>query len=281
MNRGIFAFAGAVAATALTVSACGSSGTSQVDGQGFAVLSASIDKTQAAKTARLAFTTTIATTKGTVTVNGNGAADLTHQIFELKADLPAGSATTGSITEIFTDGILYMMLPESTRTKTDGKPWISLDLSKLYKNGTGGLGSLNGSPTATLATLRSVSRDVQNLGPATIRGVKTTHYRADVDALASAKKSGLSQNVIDLYTKTFPETIPEDIYLDAQGRVARQSYSLSPKSDSAAASTLKSESVSMDLYDFGHADLTGIKAPPASETFDGSDLPGLSELFGG
>jgi hypothetical protein len=281
MKRRGMSLGGAVVVTALTVTACGGSGGTKADDRGFAVLTASIGKTQAARTAKVAFTTTVETSARKVTVDGSGVADLSNQVFQLDFQLPAGSATQGSLTEIFTQGVLYLKLPESTRSQTDGKPWVSLDLSKLYKNGTGGLGSLSGSPTSTLDNLRSVSKDVQNLGTVTIRGVRTTHYRADVDALASAKKTGLNQKVLDTYTKSFPETIPEDIYLDDAGRVARQAFTLTPKPDSDAARTLKSESITMDLYDFGKADLTGIEAPPASQTYDGSQLPGVSELLGG
>jgi hypothetical protein len=144
------------------------------------------------------------------------------------------------------------------------------------------LDSYGGDPTTFLKTLKSVSHSVTNLGDATIRGTKTTHYRATVDLEKAAKLRGVRPGALDQYKAALGSTIlPEDVYLDDQGRTRRVSLTITPKSGSAAAESLKSEAVSVDFYDFGNADTSGITAPPASETVDFSQVPALAGSVGG
>jgi hypothetical protein len=207
-----------------------------------------------------------------VDLNGDGVADLANNTFKVSFPLPASSSVQGSINEIFVDHVLYLSLPEGARSRTNGKPWVSIDPKKLTGAASSSVGSYNQDPMAFLTSLKTVSNGVTDVGSEDIRGVQTTHYRADVDLVKAAKVSGARVSSLDQYKTLLGSTIlPEDVFLDSQGRTRRVSISITPKPGSPAADSLKSETVHVDYYDFGQADTSGITAPPADQTIDFSE----------
>jgi hypothetical protein len=106
------------------------------------------------------------------------------------------------------------------------------------------------------------------VGKQDVRGVQTTHYRANVDLAKAGKLRGVQPQTLVQYQAVLGNTLPEDVYLDNQGLTRRLSLTVTPKAGSSAAAELKSEAVSIDFYDFGQADTSGITAPPKSQTID-------------
>jgi hypothetical protein len=163
-------------------------------------------------------------------------------------------------------------LPEGARDKTGGKPWVSIDPKKLTGASSSGVSSYDQDPMTFLTSLKSVSSGVTNLGSAEVRGVQTTHYRALVDLQKAVKVSGARASTLDQYKTLLGSTIlPEDVYLDDQGRIRRVAIAITAAPGSPAADQLNSESVTVEYYDFGAADTSGIAAPPADQTIDFSE----------
>ena len=86
---------------------------------------------------------------------------------------------------VFDRTSFYMRFPLA-KAELGGKEWAKFDLLTTSK----ALGidpalvrasQQQGDPAATLEYMRSVSDDVEELGPETIRGIRTTRYRATID----------------------------------------------------------------------------------------------------
>jgi hypothetical protein len=269
-----------VAVTAL-VTGCGSSsggsggkadgsakvGTSPVTPQ--VLLASSVDKTLAAKNADIAITFKAGAAGKELGFSGNGVIDFVGQKFDMTLNVPATSGISGSIEERLLNKVLYMKLPAAASAVTGGKPWVKIDTASLGTSSST-LGSLNQNPANILGSLRSVSSSVTTVGTEDIRGVKTTHYRANIDltkaAAASGSKSGLDPATITEYKKMLGSTsLPADVYLDPTGLPARLGFTIKPATGTAAASVLSSLSIAIDFYNYGKANTAAIVAPPASE----------------
>jgi hypothetical protein len=245
-----------------------------------ALLASSVDKTLAAKNADIAINFKAGAAGKELGFSGSGVIDFVGQKFDMTLNLPATSGLSGSIEERLLDKVLYMKLPAAASTVTGGKPWVKIDTASLGTS-SGTLGSLNQNPANILGSLRSVSSSVTTVGSEDIRGVKTTHYRANIDlakaAAASGSKSGLDPATITEYKKMLGSTsLPADVYLDSQGLPARFGFTIKPAAGSTAASALSSLSVAIDFYNYGKANTASIVAPPASEvgTLPTGSLPG-------
>ncbi len=248
------------------------------------LLAGSVDKADEAKNAKIHLDFTGSAAGKDLSFGGDGVADFAGKKFEMTLNLPAAAGISGSIEELVIGNQLYLKLPASEAAVTGGKPWIKVDASELGSSSTSGLSFTNEDPTQLLNTLRGVSSSVTKLGTADVRGVQTTHYRAEVDLAKAVQASGADSSAMQQFTKTLgAATIPEDVYLDSAGLPRRFAITIKPSSllpsdaPSAAASAAAGSSftVTVDLYDFGQADTSGITAPPADQVGD------LGSLLGG
>lgn len=229
------------------------------------LLAASVDKTEAAKNAQIHIDVQSSSGAQSVDVTGDGIIDFADKKFQLVMNLPETAGLSGTIEERVIDGVLYIQLPPAAGIVTGGKPWIKIDASKLGNSGDG-LSSLGQDPTQFLSTLRSVSDSVTKLGTVSIRGVQTTHYRAEVDLAKAAAAGGADSSALDQFKQEFgTTTIPEDVYIDASGLARRYSVSFSPAPGATGAAASISFSTTVDLFDFGTTNTSDIVAPPASE----------------
>ena len=246
-----------------------------------ALLAASVDKTLAAKNGKIHLEFKGSFGGQDITFGGDGIADFAGKKFQLMLNLPAASGISGTLEERVIGKDFYLKFPEGLAAQLGGKSWIKINSGDLGASSSTGLDQLGQDPTQFLSTLRSVSNSVTKVGTEEIRGVKTTHYRAEVDlskaaAASGIDKSGLDAATIDQYKKLLGSTtLPEDVYLDDNGLARRFSVSLTPTAPSSTGtSTTGAFSITVDLYDFGSTDTSGIVAPPASEV--GSLPTGLS-----
>jgi hypothetical protein len=253
-------------------------------------IAASSDATAAEQTAR--FITSIDSTEGDdrVQVTAEGAVDLQTQNLSLRMDIAgslglgssdAGGSGAGTAEVRVVDGVFYIDLGDlgdDAEALTDGKRWLQLDFSGL----TGMLGSdavstESSNPVDGLEALRGVSSDVTEVGPESLRGVESTHYRATIDlakALAKAP-SGARDGARDLLDRAGAPTIPVDVWLDAEGRVRKYTMQVDGSSFGARSSTV---AVTYEFYDFGEP--VDISAPPADEVADlGSMFEGMLDGF--
>jgi hypothetical protein len=273
------AFASAAAATAL-VAGCGSSsggsGGSAVNPSGApggkgvsvqALLAGSVDKVDQAKNAKLHIAFSGSAAGQDLTFSGDGIADFAGKKFELTLNLPASAGIGGTIEERVIGQNFYIKLPAAASSITGGKPWVQFNASELGASSTTGLNFTGEDPTQLLATLRGVRDSVTKVGTTQVRGVETTHYRAQVDLAKAVQASGADASKLQDFTKTLgSNTIPEDVYLDKDGLPRRFAVTVSPVIPSTSAGASASTStftVTVDLYDFGTTDTSGITVPPA------------------
>ena len=173
---------------------------------------------------------------------------------------------------------LYEKLPEPLRSEMpENKPWIKVDLADMAGGpyGAGGTELKDGSPTSLdgqLEYLRGVSDSVEEIGMDPVRGVSTTHYRAEVDLADAAGGNEQTRQAFEtLRDQTGAETIDLEMWVDADGRVRRsimdvpmENLGAVPGSDGARMK------IEQEMYDFG--DPVNVEAPPAEETIEMDDL---------
>jgi len=211
----------------------------------------------------------------------DGAFDFSGRSGTLRMDLSSMGlpGVRGAIDVRLVDGVLYMDMGSlvadaspAEREALGGKRWVKLDLSQLGgaagANGFGGLGSSD--PTSALDSLRGAGSDVHEVGHETLRGVDTTHYRAQIDLskaldeVPPSQRARVSKSLQALGTGT----VPADVWIDGQGRVRKLAMDLN-----ASVGRQHVGTITMELFDFGTP--VDVQAPPADQTFD------LQSLLGG
>lgn len=182
------------------------------------------------------------------------------------------------IPEIVLGDKVYVRAPEAVTAELPaGKSWMMMDLNKVSKGSNlSNLSTLmdrssETDPAATLGYLKAESPHVDDLGPATVNGLATTHYRAWVDlaktgaaqpastrAAARALLKQLSGRILN------PTDIPTDVWVDASHRVREMTISMQvlPKGSSRPITTL------MKLVISAYGRQPTATPPPASETLD-------------
>ncbi|HEY1741327.1 MAG TPA: hypothetical protein VGI86_21620 [Acidimicrobiia bacterium] len=289
-------------ALVLVAAACGTSTAKSGHGPSVAVrapyqlVAATADATAHAKTARTAMTISVTSPElpHAVALDMNGAlafdgsrADFTMNLGSL---LPQ-AGTDASVEVRLLDGVMYMnMAPFVGALSKELGPAASQMLGnvKWLKLDTGDLGAQGGSPaqyTQYLEYLRAVSKgDVTTVGPETVRGVATTHYRATLDpakvvaadrqrlAKLSPALRPLMEKALDAMANSHTPFVA-DVWIDGHDMVRRLAMAVPSLTVSAGTkSVTESVSVRVDLYDFGTP--VNVQAPPPSEVQDFSALAG-------
>ncbi|MGN6378126.1 MAG: hypothetical protein ACTHNU_04180 [Gaiellales bacterium] len=179
------------------------------------------------------------------------------------------AATPLSMSERILGTTLYMRMPFLNQVSPKLKPWLKLDLAAAGKAEGLNLGAVMNSstndPASILAYVQGASGDVKDLGPATIGGVKTTHYHATIDyakVVANLRKTNRAaaatiQKAAEMSGLT---TAPIDVWVDGSGLMRQERVTV------AAPSTGTSMSILLDLSQFGTP--VRVSPPPASQTTD-------------
>lgn len=234
-------------------------------------LAAFAHATSTAGSARIAMTMKVPSDSGTILMKANGKFTTGSPVSgEMSLALSGNNSKQIRMQEKILWPVIYMRSRVFQQAIPGSKPWLKIDVEKLPGgNALNALaGASNNNTDQALAYLRGASSDVQNLGTSKVRGVTTTHYRAQINfakvlknmtpKVRTASRSAIHQ----LSIATGKVTMPMDFWIDAQGRLRAEQYSI----DSAAYSGVLSTRI--ELYDFGVA--VHITPPPASQT---SELP--------
>jgi hypothetical protein len=155
----------------------------------------------------------------------------------IRMNLPAGSGlSTLRLQIVLAAPNIYMKLPAELASRIPGgKPWLTLNLDQAAKAaGIPGFGALiSGSssisdPAQYLSYLRATAvGSVQDLGAATINGVRTTHYHGRIDltklptVVPAAQRPGVEQLVAALRRKGAAIQMPIDVWIDSSHLVRR------------------------------------------------------------
>ena len=244
------------------------------------LLRAAYSQTIDAKTAKVTLTESITQSNSLplqVTISGAGSVDFDSSNCTLMFSSPQ---TAGTYSALFVSPNLYIQLPAADKAQLPtGKTWISMNLNTISEAKLGTslsqLSSSSQDSTQLLSYLQSVSTSgITTVGPATIKGVPTTEYKATIDLTKQAdQKSPAAQAAIkSLEAQLNATTLPVQVWLDAQGRVRQVSKQLqvSTNAQSSGGTTVPaasgSISTTVDYYDFGTP--VAVQAPPASQVDD-------------
>jgi hypothetical protein len=284
---------------AATVAACGTTTQYQASPRivvkdPTALIAASADATDSAKTAQMAATMSIDmpllpnpvqfTMDGALALDGSRA-DLKMDMSSMLSMIP-GAPSSLVVEARVVDGVTYVdfgdffgALEQShpVPPSLQGVKWLKVDVAGA--SGTPN-GTSPGSFTQYLQYLRGVAAGrVHEIGGETIRGVATTHYQAQIDkshlldelgkardSLPSAEQKLLDQGLVGVDSNP---TV--DVWIgDADHLVHRLMLAM----DMSAAGQSMHMNLSLDLYDFGVP--VDVEAPPASQVRDLSDLAQLA-----
>ncbi|MGC1281346.1 MAG: hypothetical protein WA895_00320, partial [Streptosporangiaceae bacterium] len=222
-------------------------------------LTAAVTRT-AGQTAKISMTMTTQMQSMSVSYTATGEYDFVHSRGMISMQNPT------AMTEIFIPPTAYIKLPSGNGTMPDGKSWIALGTGTSDGLDSSLFGPFGGTdPADLLASLTAVSASVTSLGPATIRGVKVTGFRVDIDpAKAAARVPSRERAGFREFTSSLGRgPIPVDVWVDSQNLVRRVKLSLHlPDGEGASAKTQMVEVT--DFYDFGVP--VRVSPPPASQT---------------
>jgi hypothetical protein len=262
----------AVLLPALLAGACSSGGKGDV-GLAPGAIAAAAAKTTAAKSARV-FMVTKLTGSQPFTVQADGRMEIGRARGVISVDQASlGIPGAGGKVEMrIIDTIAYMRIPTAMAKETPaGKKWLKIDYGAIGQQQGVDISALQrrfqtGDPAAVLGFLRGAGK-VKEVGTDTIRGTKTTHYKATVDFTKVAAQAGTEKAEMDKLVELIGvKTIPMDVWLDAEGLLRRMEFSmdLSKMKKQTITGTM---SLKMEMYDFG-VDVGDVVAPPAGETVD-------------
>jgi hypothetical protein len=297
------AAAAAAACCALGAAGCGSSSSSSSNagasgGTVHGVDAAFISKSAATSSAQAGFKMTMTahiTVAGqALSMNGTGAFDEKDRAGQMTLSMPLtglpsaeASALGGgtlSLEEVLDGTTIYIKLPASLASKLPGgKPWMSLDMSKLSSAaGVPGLSALFSNPSSAdpseyLQFLRSASGNVQSQGSQTINGVQTTLYTATIDVskesalVPQAQRAAVNQALGSLSKMTGLKSIPMDVWIDHSGLVRQVGMTINQTNQAVGQLGMQ---LLIDFTSYGPQ--AKPSAPPASDVMDMSQLLGAA-----
>ena len=147
-------------------------------------LAAFAHATSTAGSARIAMTMKVPSDSGTILMKANGKFTTNSPVSgEMSLALSGNNSKQIRMQEKILWPVIYMRSRVFRQAIPGSKPWLKIDVKKLPGgNALDALaGASNNNTDQALAYLRGASSDVQNLGTSKVRGVTTTHYRAQIN----------------------------------------------------------------------------------------------------
>ena len=263
----------AIAAVAAVTAGCGGGSSNAL---ALDPVAAAATKTQHAGAARIRFALAFSSPRlqggKLLRLHGAGAIDGAKSKLTIatssalpQAEIPAGTSLKEISVEQNGDYVLYLQLGTLAAQLPGGKRWIELDLSKLGKSAGLDLGKLLSAsqfqPSDLLSMLESEGAKISTVGPATVDGVATTHYRVTIDTAKALQAKGLTSPLLGGVAAQVPK-VPEDVWIGKDGLVRRIRVSLRLDQRRLA--------MTMDIHDYGtHVTIT---PPPSSDVYDATQL---------
>jgi hypothetical protein len=237
------------------------------------------ERTDHARTARIAFE--LEEGSDGTTATGQGVYNARAGWVQLSVVDDAG--VKGGV--IFDRSTVYIEIPPDQRAAVpDRKPWLKVDLSMLAGSTDPGIQRLaqtaNVDPTQGLALLKGMTDDIRLVGPETVRGAATTHYRGHVDVrrLLASSPSQVDPRIQQALRHIETSSFPTDVWVDEAGRLRKMGYEMTVRGGDGKG---KAERVgTIEFFDFGTT--AKVQLPPKDQVFDFSELLGkLAEAKGG
>lgn len=238
-------------------------------------LAAAAERTVAAGSARIAVEqrfSGVGPHQSDVALTGEGVVALGERRGRLTMRVPpaAGGPGGGEYEVVFDGTVAYLRMPELGAPT----PWVKVDLAAL--EGAEGAEQLEQvtrmDPAEALSFLRAAVEEAGTVGREDVRGTPTTRYRVTVDLSAAAAQAPpdartfLQQQV----SRLGMDTLPMDVWLDDDGRVRRQSYTIVVPGGAGQPAAPDAVSFTVDYFDFGAP--VDVTPPPPEETTDVEEL---------
>jgi hypothetical protein len=225
---------------------------------------------------------------GKLTLTGTGSFGKQQGSMNMTIKIPgAAAAALGGALQlamVINHGTVYMKLPTSLTSRLPGiKPWLELNLNQAG-SGSGGsaISSLLSSsrqlsdPGQYFQWLHAVAGgSLENLGTATVNGVQTTHYRADVSlsqlsqTLRSGNQPALAQAETQLRKTIAGGKVPIDVYIDSSNLVRR----IVINEATTAGGKTASSTTTLDFPQYGSQPAPTV--PPSSQVTNFRALSGI------
>jgi hypothetical protein len=285
-RRGLAALAALLGALALALVGCG--GSSVDASPPTQAAQRAVDRAGGVGTADVPFrftgevrTSTSAT--GDVAFPVSGAADPKGRQVEVSLDLSAigraaGIDLDGRMRVVATGERAWLSMPFlADRLGLGDRPWIGFDLADLARaSGRDASQILAQARQTTSATsvgyLRGAEADFVRVGPEAVRGVETTHYRGTVDldrAVArapAAERDAIRASIDSTFGKADARRLPVEVWLDAQGRVRKESVTYEARAGDERATV----TVEFEFFDIG--DPVSVTPPPPAAVTPYSEI---------
>lgn len=193
--------------------------------------------------------------RGLVRARPSTAVDLTF------SQISVAGHSIGSMREILLGHSVYLRLPAGQMPTS--KPWMRVTSGKLG----GGVSSpMNngGDPSSTMAML-SASKDVREVGPETVDGVTTTHYRGTYSMTAALAKLDAKRRAAarGIYQELGLSSMAFDLWIDGNGMPRKVRMASPPGAKLSMDTTVGFNGFNVP---------TTITAPPRSQVADGDHL---------
>lgn len=166
-----------------------------------------------------------------VTTTGTGSVDLR----ERTASLALRVSDLGRVDALTVGRTAYGALPPGAIDGiARGRTWVSVDLDRvdvgLYADTTVQLATgITGNPADLATVLEALTDDVRVVGPETVDGVPTIHFRGGVDLARLAAVAPDLQGITDrLRAELSLAVVPVDVWVDGSGRLRRVTETLVP-----------------------------------------------------
>lgn len=214
------------------------------------VVKASVQRTTDAKTAQFNLNATLDGFAGSQQATGNGAVDFQAQKAQAHIELLG----------VELDGIVDGATVYANSDLLGDDSWYRLsgpDAESPSAAGVSGIWAKFVDPSELFAMLQEAAGSMTVVGSDKVAGVDTTHYTGNIAVPGEQGSAGARST-----------SIPVDVWVDGEGRVARVQSTLASGTDIPI-----SGKVTVDFHDYGKA--VTINPPPAGQVKDLSEALGL------
>jgi hypothetical protein len=170
----------------------------------------------------------------------------------------------GPVEVVSDDQLVYVKSSVLSLLGGSTKPWVKFSVPEATGGSTGTAAVPTITPSRLLESLGQVSSDVTTVGPDTVRGTATTHYRATIQG-----------SVLDVYVAS-DDTVRKIAVTVDLGKAAAAAAGRTATTAVPAAAVAGTLTLTAELYDLGTA--ITVAVPPAAQVADASTLSGLSGL---
>jgi hypothetical protein len=190
--------------------------------------------------------------------------------------VPGLSGGKMTMHEVMSGFVMYMRSPLFEGKLPDGKSWLKVDLRKATQEFGIDPSEFTSDPTKALDQLRAVSGRVERLGADTVRGVRTTHYRATVhlrrypDLVPADRRAEARKGVDKLIALIGRSKFPQEVWIDAQRHIRRVGLDMTYRVATAPGKPTVSMKMVEDLYDFGTR--VPVDIPSDDDAYDATKL---------